>query len=140
MHRGDMMIDAPLTWLYASTTTITIGDSGTTTKIFGLRGQFGALRLDRDHRAFEMTIFEQACLGVRSLTAQQRIDRVGDIRMYEDTRSLLLLDDHIEGGGSLALEHRLLRATSLGLLIAQRHRGDAANQIGERGVEQQIIE
>ena len=57
------------------------------------------------------------------------IHRRRHIAVDADELALLLLDEHIEGGRRLALEHRLLRAAPPRLLIPQRHRLDAPHQI-----------
>ena len=43
--------------------------------------------------------------------------------------------DHVEGGWRFALQHRLLGPSPARLFVAQCHRLDAADQVGERGVK-----
>ena len=53
---------------------------------------------------------------------------------------VLDLDQHVERGRRLALEHRFLRAAPAGLLIAQGDALDAAHQIGQRRVHHQVVQ
>src|SRR5437867_4253988 len=67
--------------------------------------------------------------GARLLAAQQAIDRARHIAIHSHAIPALNLDQHIEGRGCLTLQHSLLRSTAARLLVAERHRLDAADQI-----------
>jgi hypothetical protein len=53
---------------------------------------------------------------------------------------VLDLDNYVKGGWSLALKHSLLRAPPAGLFIAEGHRLDAAHQIAQGRVLQQVVQ
>ena len=74
------------------------------------------------------------------IAAQEGIHRFGDVSMDGEFIARLDLDQHIEGGRGAALEHGLLRAAAAGFLVRERDRFDAADQVGQGGVEQQIFE
>ena len=50
------------------------------------------------------------------------------------------LDEDLERRWRLALEDALLRAAAAGLLVAERHRLDAADEVAERWVEHEVFE
>ncbi len=78
--------------------------------------------------------------GGRTLPAQRLVDGLRKRCVHDHAVALLDLDEHVEGGRGLALEHRLLRAATPRLLVGQRHRLDAAEQVVERRVDQQRID
>ena len=47
---------------------------------------------------------------------------------------------HIKGGRRLAFQHRLLRAAKARFLVAQGYRLHPANQVGQRGVHNQVVQ
>ena len=52
----------------------------------------------------------------------------------------LNLDEDIEGWGCAALAYRLLRAPTTRLDVAERHRLDAAYEVGQCGVHDEVVE
>ena len=74
------------------------------------------------------------------MAAQDRVDRLGHAAVDDDAVALHDLDDDVERRRRLALEHRLLRAAASRLLVAERDRLDAADEVGERRVEHQVVE
>ncbi len=81
-----------------------------------------------------------AQLGRDGVPAQQRIDRVGDVAVDRHAVTILDLDDHVEGGRRLALQHALLRPAAAGLVIAQRHALDPADEVGQGRVQHEVVE
>ena len=81
-----------------------------------------------------------ADLGRQRVAAQQRIHRCGHIGVHRQPVAVLDLDQHIEGGRRAALQHGLLRAAPAGFLIRERDRLDPAHQVGQGGVEQQVLQ
>ena len=80
-------------------------------------------RVFNNRRDVNLTqLVQRAPLGVDYPTPQLRIHRRCDVQMDDNLAPALLLDQDIEGGGTLAFEHGLLGAAPLGLLIPQRHR------------------
>ncbi len=53
---------------------------------------------------------------------------------------VLNLDEDVERWWRLALEDRLLRPTPFGLLIAQCDSLNAANEIAERGIHEEVLQ
>ena len=78
--------------------------------------------------------------SVRRRAAQEAVDRRRDVVVDGELVLLLDLDDHVEGRRRLALEHRLLRAAPARLLVGERDRLDAADEVRERRVLQQVLE
>ena len=54
--------------------------------------------------------------------------------------AIVNLDDDVERRRRLALEHGLARAAPARFFVGERHRADAADQVGERRVHQQVLE
>ncbi len=81
-----------------------------------------------------------AHLGREGVAAQHGVDGLGHVGVDGHAVTVLDLDHHVEGGRSLALEHRLLRSPAAGLVVTERHRLDAADEIRERGVQHQVVE
>ena len=54
--------------------------------------------------------------------------------------ALLDLDQHVEGGRRAPFEHRLLRAAPAGFFIRKSDGLDAADQVGQGRVEQQVVD
>ena len=81
-----------------------------------------------------------AQLGRDGIAAQQRIDGLGDVAVDRDPLAVLDLDDHVERRRRLALEHALLRPPPARLLVAEGDALDAADQVGQRRVEHQVVE
>ena len=84
-------------------------------------------------------VVQRTPLGVDQATPQLRVHRRRDIEMNDDLAPAFLLDEDIEGRGTLAFEHGLLRASALGLLIPQRHRLHPTHQVGQGRVDQQVL-
>ena len=72
--------------------------------------------------------------------AQQTIDSLRHIMMDRQFVDLDDLDDHIEGRRRLALQDRFLGAALLRFFIRERYRLNAADEIRERRVHQQVFE
>ncbi len=79
-------------------------------------------------------------LGLRLVAAQQRVDDVGDVFVNREAIAIVDLDDDVEGRRRLPLEHRLARAAAACLFVGERHRADAADEVGERRVHQQVLQ
>src|SRR5579872_3916086 len=60
--------------------------------------------------------------------------------MHNQFLPALLLYDDIEGGRSFTLKNALLRMATPRLLVTEGHGLDAADEIGERRVDQQVAE
>ena len=71
---------------------------------------------------------------------EQGIDRSGHVVVYGQVLPVLDLDDDVKGGRRFALQHRFLRAPPTGFLVTQRDRLDAAYQIAQSGVLEEIVE
>ena len=80
-----------------------------------------------------------ANLGSQLAAAQEIVHRFCDVVVYGHALPVLDLYEHVKGWGCLALEHGLLRAAASGFLVAERHAIDAAHQVAERGVEQEVF-
>ncbi len=63
-----------------------------------------------------------------------------DVGVDHDPLAILDLHDHVERRRRLALEDALLGPAAARLLVAQRHALDAADQVGERRVQHQVVE
>ena len=74
------------------------------------------------------------------VAAQQRVDGVGDVAVDGDPLAILDLDDDVERRGRLALEDALLGPPAAGLLVAEGHALDPADQVGQGRVEHQVVE
>ena len=74
------------------------------------------------------------------IAAQQRVDGLGDVAVDCHPLAILDLDDHIEGRRRLALQDALLGAPAAGFLVAEGDALDAADQVGQRRVEHQVVE
>ena len=81
-----------------------------------------------------------AQLGRDRIAAQHRVDRVGDVGVDRHPVAILDLHHDVERGRRLALEDALLRAAAARLLVAERHGLDAADEVGQRRVEHQVVE
>ena len=57
-----------------------------------------------------------------------------------DSLVRLDLDEHLECRRGLALEHALLCSSAAGLLVAQRDRLDAADEVRERRIQHEVLE
>ena len=77
---------------------------------------------------------------MRRVAAQQRVDDFADVLVDREPVAILNLDQHVERRRRLALEHGLARAAAARFLIGERHGGDAAHQVGEGRVHQQVLE
>ncbi len=74
------------------------------------------------------------------MAAQDGVDGLRHVAMDDDVVALHDLDQHVEGRRGLALQHRLLGPAAPGLLVAQGDRLDPAHQVGERGVQHEVVE
>ena len=74
------------------------------------------------------------------LAAQQRVDGLGDVAVDDDPLAVLDLDDRVERGRLLALEDALLRAPAAGLLVAEGHGLDPADEVRQGRVEHEVVE
>ena len=91
-------------------------------------------------RAMDAAFVAPAQLRRHGVPAQHRVDRLGHVGVDGHAVAGLDLDDHVEGGRRLALEHALLGPPAARLLVAQRHRLDAADEVGERRVQHEVVE
>jgi len=57
----------------------------------------------------------------------------------EQPLSLLHLDEHVKRRRGAALQHCLLRAAAARLLVRKGHTLDAADEVGQSRVEQQVF-
>ena len=71
---------------------------------------------------------------------QHRVHRLGHVGVDEHLLPVLDLDDDVERRRLLAFQHALLGSPAARLLVAQGHALDPADQVGERGVEHQVVE
>src|SRR5581483_9980858 len=85
-------------------------------------------------------IVADANLRARRHPAQQAVYRLLYVQMDGELVHLHDLDDDIEGRGGFALQHGLLRAAPLGLVVGERDGVDAADEVGERRVHHQVFE
>ena len=60
--------------------------------------------------------------------------------MHKNVVAINDLHDHIEGWWRLALQHALLRAASACLIVTEGNALNAADQVGERWVQHQVVE
>ena len=74
------------------------------------------------------------------VAAEHRVDRIGDVAVDHDPLAVLDLDDHVEGRRSLSLEHALLGPPPAGLLVAEGHALDPADEVGQGRVEHEVVE
>ncbi len=81
-----------------------------------------------------------AHFGLGRVAAQDGVYRGGHVWVHQHVVALLDLHQHFEGGWGAAFEHGLLRAAAAGFLVGQGDQLDAADQVGQGGVEQQVIE
>ena len=78
--------------------------------------------------------------GLRLVAAQQRIDGVGNVGVDRESIAVVDLDEHVERRRRLAFEHRLARAAAARFFVGERDAADAADQVGERRVHQDVFE
>ena len=71
---------------------------------------------------------------------QQVVDGVADVRVHPPPVALQNLDGDVKRRRRGALQHRFLDAAPARLLVAQRHRLDAADQVVQRGVLEQVAQ
>ena len=83
---------------------------------------------------------QPALLRRHGEAAQQRVDGAGDLLVYGHAVPRLDLHQGVEGRRGLALQHALARAAPPRLLVAEGDRLHAAEQVGQRGVHQQIVQ
>ena len=81
-----------------------------------------------------------ADLGLRLVAAQQRVDDFGDVLVNRQPIAIVDLDNDVEGRRRFALEHGLARAAPARFLVGERDGADAADQVGERRVHQEVLE
>ena len=79
-------------------------------------------------------------LGWLVLAAEGLVDGLGDRHVDRHAVALLDLHEDVEGGRRLALEHGLLGPAAARLLVGEGDRLDAAEQVVEGGVDQQVVE
>ena len=79
-------------------------------------------------------------LGRLHRAPERRVDDVGERLVDRDAVAVLDLDQHVERRRRLPLEHRLLRSTAAGLLVGKGHALDAAEQVVEGRVDEQVLE
>ncbi len=72
--------------------------------------------------------------------AQGRIDHLRQRLMDGQAIAVVNLDEHIEGGGRLAFEHGLLRPAASRLLIREGHGLNAAEEVVEGWVDEQVLQ
>src|SRR5579884_1209740 len=101
---------------------------------------FHAAGRDAAHGDAARLLVAGALLGDDRLAAQHVVDRIGYVAVDDQLFPALLLHYHVEGWRGLALKDALLRMAASGLLIAQRDGLNAAHQIGERRVDQQVAQ
>src|SRR5207248_3310360 len=88
----------------------------------------------------QLAIDQAASLAAGGAPGQQAIDGFGGVPVREHLPAIDELDDAVEGGWSAALGDRLRRAPAARLFVAERDGVNAANQIGERRVLDQVLE
>ncbi len=71
---------------------------------------------------------------------QESIDSLGHVTMHGHPVVIYNFHHHAKGGWSLALQDRFLRVPSLGFLISQGDRLDAADEVGQRRVHYQVLQ
>src|SRR4029078_10768851 len=91
-------------------------------------------------RAMHALLVAPAELRANRIAAKERVDGVGHVAVDEHAFAVLDLDDHVERGRRLSLEHALLRAPAARFLVAEGDALDAADEVGQRRVEHQVVE
>ncbi len=109
----------------------------------------GARPFSRAERAFnprcggdgDLTVlFAATQLGPRHTAAQDEVDGGRNVVVDRNLVAVDDLDDRIERRRGLALQNRFLRSPAPRFFIGQRHRLNAANEVGKRRVHHQIFE
>ena len=104
-------------------------------------GRRAGLALPGRHRpADAAVIVHPPHFGRHRVPPQPLVNHLGHILMHRHFVARLNFHYHIKSGRRLAFQHRLLRAAKTRLLVAQRHRLYPANQVGQRGVHNQIVQ
>ena len=91
-------------------------------------------------RRYDLARLDRAALRRDGIAPQYRVHGLGHFFVDRDLAPALDLDEHVEGGRGLAFEDALLRPAAAGLLVAQGDRLDAADEVGERGVQDQVFQ
>ena len=71
---------------------------------------------------------------------QDAVNRICHVRVYDHLAPVLYLDQYVESGRSATFQDRLLRPAAARLDVSQRNRLDAAHQIRESRVHDQIVQ
>jgi hypothetical protein len=74
------------------------------------------------------------------VAAKHRVDRLRDVAVDGHPLAVDDLHDDVEGRRRLALQHALLGPPPAGLLVAEGHALDPADEIGQGRVEHQVVE
>ena len=115
-------LDAGLHWIRLATPTT---DDKRLPAVLAQRGRLDVFTAGL-HGAL---IVENAPLDGDGVSPQHPVDRVGDVGVDGEVAPALDLDERVEGGRGPSFEDGLLGAAPLGLLVAQGHRVDAADQV-----------
>jgi hypothetical protein len=81
-----------------------------------------------------------AHLGLRLISAQQRIDHFGDVLVNRQAIAIVNLDHDVEGRGRLAFENGLARAAAARFFVRQRHALMPPTKIRKRRIHQEILQ
>ena len=96
--------------------------------------------LGRDCDRWMPSSSRQRCSAATAIAAQEAVDGVRDVGVDEHLLAVLDLDDDVEGRRRLPLQDALLGPAAAGLLVAEGHALDAADEVGQRRVEHQVVE
>ena len=81
-----------------------------------------------------------ADFGFHRFAVQQRVYRRADIALDGDAGEGLDFDEGVEGGGCFAFEDRFAGAAAAGFFVGEGDSLDAADEVGEGGVEHEVGE
>jgi len=83
---------------------------------------------------------ELADLRGRVVATEHGVDGLGDVGVDGDALPALDFDDDVEGRGGLPFEDGLLGTATPGLFVAKGDGLDAADKVGEGGIEHEVLE
>ena len=77
---------------------------------------------------------------MKRFAPQERIHRGRNVMVNRHPLAILDLDQDIKSGRRPPFQHRFLRAAASGLLVAQCHALDPTHQVGQRWIDQQVLQ
>ena len=118
---------------------------GRTVSVAPARAHAAALREDRG-ASLELgpaefaVVFDPSALQGDAEAPEHLVDGLPDVERDEDVVAALDLDEDVEGWRGLAFEDGLLGASPAGLDVAERDSLNAADEVGEGGVLDEVFE